>query len=126
MELIETLRNIAVREGFEAGHSIQDISDETGLPVREVFQREKVSPDPRERSVCEASDHGPSWLKVRRDWSHPGRAPNPSAKAIESWDNEGGAPSTGDQSRKKKEERQALLRRFPRTSGFSGRNALLI
>ena len=41
MELIETLRNIAVREGFEAGHSIQDISDETGLPVLEVFQREK-------------------------------------------------------------------------------------
>jgi hypothetical protein len=30
-----------VREGFEAGHSIQDISDETGLPVLEVFQREK-------------------------------------------------------------------------------------
>jgi hypothetical protein len=25
VELIETLRNIAVREGFEAGHSIQDI-----------------------------------------------------------------------------------------------------
>ena len=41
MELIETLRNIAVREGFEAGHSIQDISDETGLPVLDVFQREK-------------------------------------------------------------------------------------
>jgi hypothetical protein len=41
VELIETLRNIAVREGFEAGHSIQDISDETGLPVLEVFQREK-------------------------------------------------------------------------------------
>ena len=41
MELIETLRNIVVREGFEAGHSIQDISDETGLPVLEVFQREK-------------------------------------------------------------------------------------
>jgi hypothetical protein len=41
MDLIETLRNIAVREGFEAGHSIQDISDETGLPVHEVFQREK-------------------------------------------------------------------------------------
>jgi hypothetical protein len=41
MELIETLRNIAIREGFEAGHSIQDISDETGLPVLEVFQREK-------------------------------------------------------------------------------------
>jgi len=41
VELIETLRNIAVREGFEAGHSIQDISDETGLPVLDVFQREK-------------------------------------------------------------------------------------
>jgi hypothetical protein len=41
MDLIDTLRNIAVREGFEAGRSIQDISDETGLPVHEVFQREK-------------------------------------------------------------------------------------
>jgi hypothetical protein len=41
VDLIETLRNIAIREGFEAGHSIQDISDETGLPVLEVFQREK-------------------------------------------------------------------------------------
>lgn len=41
MELIETLRNIAVREGFEAGYSIQGISDETGLSVLEVFQREK-------------------------------------------------------------------------------------
>jgi hypothetical protein len=41
VELLETLRNIVVREGFEAGHSIQDISDETGLPVLEVFQREK-------------------------------------------------------------------------------------
>ena len=41
MDLIETLRDMAVCEGFEAGHSIQDISDETGLPVLEVFQREK-------------------------------------------------------------------------------------
>jgi hypothetical protein len=41
VELLETLRNIVVQEGFEAGHSIQDISDETGLPVLEVFQREK-------------------------------------------------------------------------------------
>jgi hypothetical protein len=41
VDLIETLRNIAIREGFEAGHSIQDISDEIGLPVLEVFQREK-------------------------------------------------------------------------------------
>jgi hypothetical protein len=32
----------------------------------------------------------------------PGAAPDPSAKAIESWDNEGGAPSTGDRSRKKR------------------------
>jgi hypothetical protein len=41
VELLETLRNIVVREGFEAGHSIRDISDETGLSVLEVFQREK-------------------------------------------------------------------------------------
>ena len=33
MELIETLRNIAIREGFEAGRSIQELSEETGLPV---------------------------------------------------------------------------------------------
>ena len=31
----------------------------------------------------------------------PAVAPNPTAKAIESWDNEGGAPSTDDRSRKK-------------------------
>ena len=41
VELLKTLRNIMVREGFEAGRSIQDISEETGLPVVEVFQREK-------------------------------------------------------------------------------------
>jgi hypothetical protein len=40
MELIETLRNIAIREGFEAGRSIQELSEETGLPVLEVLQRE--------------------------------------------------------------------------------------
>jgi hypothetical protein len=40
MELIETLHNIAIREGFEAGRSLQSASDETGLPVFEVLQRE--------------------------------------------------------------------------------------
>jgi hypothetical protein len=30
----------------------------------------------------------------------PAAAPNPSAKAIESWGNEGGAPRTGNRSRK--------------------------
>ena len=29
------------------------------------------------------------------------KSPNTPAKAVESWDNEGGAPSTGDRSRKK-------------------------
>jgi hypothetical protein len=31
----------SILSSFEAGHLIQDISDETGLPVLEVFQREK-------------------------------------------------------------------------------------
>jgi hypothetical protein len=40
MELIETLRNIAIREGFVAGRSLQDLSEETGLSIPEVLQRE--------------------------------------------------------------------------------------
>jgi hypothetical protein len=40
MELIETLRNIMVREGFEAGRSIREVSEETGLSVPEVLRRE--------------------------------------------------------------------------------------
>jgi hypothetical protein len=40
MELIEMLRNIIVREGFEAGRSIQEISEETGLSVPVVLRRE--------------------------------------------------------------------------------------
>jgi hypothetical protein len=34
----------SILSSFEAGHSIQDISDETGLPVLEVFRREKDLP----------------------------------------------------------------------------------
>jgi hypothetical protein len=40
MELIETLRNIAVREGFDAGRSLSEISKETGLSLDEVLSRE--------------------------------------------------------------------------------------
>ena len=40
MELIETLRNITIREGFSTGRSLKEISDETGLSVAEVLQRE--------------------------------------------------------------------------------------
>jgi hypothetical protein len=40
MELIETLRNIAICEGFGAGRSIQELSEETGLSALEVLQRE--------------------------------------------------------------------------------------
>jgi hypothetical protein len=40
MELIETLRNIAIREGFVAGRSLREIADETGLSVLEVLERE--------------------------------------------------------------------------------------
>ena len=40
MELIETWRTAAVREGFETGRSLSEISDETGLSVREVLRRE--------------------------------------------------------------------------------------
>jgi len=38
----------------------------------------------------------------------PAVAPNPTAKAIESWDNEGGAPSTGDRSRKKGKDEKSF------------------
>jgi hypothetical protein len=40
MELIETLRNIAVEEAFAKGRSAEEISGETGLSVREVLTRE--------------------------------------------------------------------------------------
>ena len=40
MELIETLRNIAVEEAFAKGRSAEEISGETGLLVREVLTRE--------------------------------------------------------------------------------------
>jgi hypothetical protein len=40
MELLETLRNIAICEGFKAGRSLQELAEETGLPVVEVVQRE--------------------------------------------------------------------------------------
>ena len=40
MELIETLHNIAIREGVAAGRSLREIADETGLSVLEVLQRE--------------------------------------------------------------------------------------
>jgi hypothetical protein len=40
MELIEAWRATAVREGFENGRSLSEISEETGLSVREVLQRE--------------------------------------------------------------------------------------
>ena len=40
MELIETWRTTAVREGFENGRSLSEISEETGLSVREVLRRE--------------------------------------------------------------------------------------
>jgi hypothetical protein len=40
MELIETLRNIAVQEAFAKGRSAEEISGETGLSVRDVLERE--------------------------------------------------------------------------------------
>ena len=40
MELIETWRAAAVREGFENGRSLSEISEETGLSVGEVLRRE--------------------------------------------------------------------------------------
>jgi len=40
MELIEMLRNIIVREGFVARRSLREVSEETGLPVSEILQRE--------------------------------------------------------------------------------------
>jgi hypothetical protein len=38
--VIETLRNISVQEAFAKGRSAEEISDETGLSVREVLTRE--------------------------------------------------------------------------------------
>ena len=40
MELIETWRATAVREGLENGRSLSEISEETGLSVREVLRLE--------------------------------------------------------------------------------------
>ena len=40
MDLIEMWRDTAVREGFENGRSLSEISDETGLSVRDVLRRE--------------------------------------------------------------------------------------
>ena len=38
--LIELWRNTTVREGFEHGRSLKEISEETGLSQQEVLQRE--------------------------------------------------------------------------------------
>ena len=54
MVLIETWRAAAVREGFENGRSLSEISEETGLSVREVLQRE-----------VELNQSRPTW---RRCW----------------------------------------------------------
>lgn len=40
MELIETWRAAAVCEGFANGRSLSEISEETGLSIREVLRRE--------------------------------------------------------------------------------------
>ena len=40
MELIEAWRNAAVRDGFEHGLSLNQISEETGLSMGEVLHRE--------------------------------------------------------------------------------------
>ena len=40
MELLNTFRDVVISEGAQAGRPIQDISEETGLPVLEVLQRE--------------------------------------------------------------------------------------
>lgn len=38
--LIELWRNATVREGFEHGRTLKEISEETGLSQEEVLQRE--------------------------------------------------------------------------------------
>ena len=40
MELIELWRNAVVRDGFEHGLSLNQISEETGLSMGEVLHRE--------------------------------------------------------------------------------------
>jgi hypothetical protein len=47
-------------------------------------------------------------------------APNPPAKVIESWDNEGGAPSTGDRSRKKRKNEKPSFGDFLEHPGSVG------
>ena len=51
----------------------------------------------------------------------PGAPPNPPyAKGIESWDNEGGAPSTGDRSRKKGKDEKSYFGDFLEHPGSVG------
>ena len=50
----------------------------------------------------------------------PGATPNPSAKAIESWDNEGGAPSMGDRSRKEGKDEKPSFGDFLEHPGSVG------
>jgi hypothetical protein len=50
----------------------------------------------------------------------PAVAPNPTAKAIESWENEGGAPSTGDRSRKKGKDEKPSFGDFLEHPGSVG------
>jgi hypothetical protein len=45
---------------------------------------------------------------------------SPTAKAVESWENEGGAPSTGDQSQKKVESEKPFLGDFLEHPGSAG------
>ena len=40
MELVEAWRNAVVRDGFEHGLSLNQISEETGLSIGEVLHRE--------------------------------------------------------------------------------------
>jgi len=47
-------------------------------------------------------------------------APSTPTKAIESWDNEGGAPSTGDRSRKKGEDETPVFGDFLEHPGSVG------
>jgi hypothetical protein len=41
MELLELWRDTAIQDGFEKGRSLDEISQETGLPVRDVVARVK-------------------------------------------------------------------------------------
>jgi hypothetical protein len=55
-------RNTTVREGFEHGRSLNEISEETGLSLEEVLQREVEL----QVTGCRAKSHA-RWVRLAQD-----------------------------------------------------------